>query len=427
MDPQQQKTNEGIAAAAVPAMTTTTTTTSPILVEDDELVQDTGTDDGDTECAMEMGHWNRDWQQQQPQDQDQQQSDEQEEESEESFVTSSKAPPRKLTSTSDATTMTAQSSFLDDELSYYESKASFSNNSTIGKKPRLDSMDEMPEASFKDGSGRLRLGVDDLDNQSLGSHASSKTDEDSQCWIWFKRVLLFLVIFGFMAFFAVLIGAAIEKRSFADAGDTSHLYHLPQVCGVADPKVDAEGITFDSAQMAHEDGLKIAHCGDCGECSTAHDMAIMSTTADSLTNDSTRCAFKIFLGRRAVQKCMAERVGFTEPCEDCWLDNISCSFRACKFTCIKHKLFRQDNNKKDTDGELIGRVELNDCLKCDERMCGPQFIECSGSNRRRMGIVSDIGRDADNQCQAVDVDWFHLYDGDESMKKTEENEANEWV
>ena len=102
----------------------------------------------------------------------------------------------------------------------------------------------------------------------------------------------------------------------------------------------------------------------------------------------------------------SERVGFTPACEECWLENIACSFRACKFTCIKYKLFRQSNNK--------GGDELNDCLKCDERSCGPGFIECSGANRRRMGVISDIGREAQDQCTKVNVDWIHLPFLDES-------------
>jgi hypothetical protein len=97
----------------------------------------------------------------------------------------------------------------------------------------------------------------------------------------------------------------------------------------------------------------------------------------------------------------SERVGFSPSCEDCWLQNINCSFKSCKFTCIKHKLSGIDKNNNDKN-------ELNDCLKCDERMCGPAFIECSGANRRRMGIISDIGREAQDQCTTVAFEWKSL-------------------
>jgi hypothetical protein len=46
------------------------------------------------------------------------------------------------------------------------------------------------------------------------------------------------------------------------------------------------------------------------------------------------------------------------------------------------------------------------CHDSDERLCGPQFLECAGANRRQSGIVSAIGRDAEHeQCHSVDIDW----------------------
>ena len=82
-------------------------------------------------------------------------------------------------------------------------------------------------------------------------------------------------------------------------------------------------------------------------------------------------------------------------------------------------MFRQDNN--DNDDEQA----LNDCLSCDERMCGETFTLCSGSNRRRMGIISDIGRDADTeQCTAVDVDWKKLAQEEESTASVAQAENN---
>jgi len=205
-----------------------------------------------------------------------------------------------------------------------------------------------------------------------------------------------------------MIGAKMENDAFVNKEGTAHYYQLPELCAVHDPLTDSKGITFEQKSDVRNTGMKVAHCGPCGQCSTAHDMKIMAATADSLTLDTTRCAFKIFLGRGAVEKCMEERVGFTPACQDCWLDNISCSFKSCKFTCIKHKLFRQSNNNF-----FDGLDDLNDCLKCDERMCGPGFIECSGSNRRRMGIVSDIERNEEDQCVLNDVDWMSLFDGSE--------------
>ena len=321
---------------------------------------------------------------------------------------------RKMTSTSDATSVTAASSFLDEGGTDDDGYAPGGGQYLV--KPRLDSLDEIPRMD------------EDCDNGSDGNKSEKEEEEqvepDSCCYVWFKRIFLFLVIFASISFLVVLVGAAVEKKAFDDKEGTSHLYQLPQVCGAhfedlpfgrnathqqqQQQQLDASSFTmlttFDSAEEARDSGLNVAHCGSCGSCSTSHDLSIMAQTTDSLTRDSTRCAFKIFLGRKAVEKCMEERVGFTPACEDCWLDNIGCSFKSCKFTCIKYKLFRQDNNN--------GEDDLNDCLKCDERMCGEDFTVCSGSNRRRMGIISDIGRNADiEQCTDVDVDWASLNQG----------------
>ena len=44
----------------------------------------------------------------------------------------------------------------------------------------------------------------------------------------------------------------------------------------------------------------------------------------------------------------------------------------------------------------------NACLGCDERNCGPAFKSCSGANRRRLGIKSDIVR-SDGEICDVDI------------------------
>ena len=52
---------------------------------------------------------------------------------------------------------------------------------------------------------------------------------------------------------------------------------------------------------------------------------------------------------------------------------------------------------------------------CEEANCEAgnpgHFVRCSGSNRRRMNIVSDIARPAIEQCQIVGVDdWGSFFD-----------------
>ena len=40
------------------------------------------------------------------------------------------------------------------------------------------------------------------------------------------------------------------------------------------------------------------------------------------------------------------------------------------------------------------------------------FVPCSGANRRRMNIVSDIERPDNEQCNSVEFDWEELFGGD---------------
>jgi hypothetical protein len=159
--------------------------------------------------------------------------------------------------------------------------------------------------------------------------------------------------------------------------------------------------TYDSAAQAKQTGVSVAHCGDCGHCSNIQDITIIEQTKNSLTKTVTECAkLAIPFQRVRAEACMDKTVGFTEPCRNCWVDNIFCTLARCGFTCAKSVfLYRQQRDHN-------GNKTLNECLECDEKMCGPTFIQCAGANRRRSGIISDIRRsDSEEVCQTVDEDW----------------------
>jgi hypothetical protein len=71
----------------------------------------------------------------------------------------------------------------------------------------------------------------------------------------------------------------------------------------------------------------------------------------------------------------------------------------CAFTCIKSfYILREPKNKPD--------CSLNKCLECDEKICDPDFLNCSGANQRCQGIQSDILREDDKEvCRVVQMDW----------------------
>jgi hypothetical protein len=113
-----------------------------------------------------------------------------------------------------------------------------------------------------------------------------------------------------------------------------------------------------------------------------------------------------FLGSGMVTDCMNEKVGFTEGCTRVWVENVMCDLKKCIFTCLKMKLGLSGNGNNDRAGKL------NACLECDEKRCGPAFIEEAGANRRRSGIVSDIGRDDESEvCDIVDDGWIGWGEG----------------
>lgn len=191
------------------------------------------------------------------------------------------------------------------------------------------------------------------------------------------------------------------------ASDTLEFYELDDVCAVvatADGGGAVRTETFASAAVARNASqtITVAHCGQCGACSTPHDIQIYDETKNSLLGKTYTCAKRGFLwGRKTASNCMKQEVGLSGDCHKCWVDNIMCDLRLCLFTCTWQGMF----NEVDTGKE--GQT-LNRCTLCDELRCGPQFVRCAGANRRRSGILSDIDRDLDTEvCTEVETDWWN--------------------
>lgn len=200
-----------------------------------------------------------------------------------------------------------------------------------------------------------------------------------------------VVVLLFVTFLVVVfIGAAIEKGVFADRSNTDGLYENDRVCGATTGETFANRTA--ARESAHNESA-ILNCGDCGACSNEHDIGIYHKTKNTLTDTATDCALFSFLGRSSVLSCYEEEIGFTALCNACWVDNVLCDQRHCKFMCLKMLMLGQRARKNDG-----GASSLSDCLLCDERMCGPAFLRCAGANRRTAGIMSDIGRLSVQNC-----------------------------
>lgn len=187
----------------------------------------------------------------------------------------------------------------------------------------------------------------------------------------------------------LFIGAAMQRANVAAAEDTSWIYNTPEVCSYAD-------VTYANVSEAHAAGAEVQHCGQCGACSNEQDINIYNTTAETLTNAATKCAFLSFIGEDYVKTCLQRSVGFTSACTDCWVANVMCDRYSCQWICLLSLLSGQKKNDPGPAGTL------NPCLNCDEKLCGPAFIKCAGANRRRSGIPSDIGRVDLQLCTVVD-------------------------
>mmetsp|Transcript_14276 Transcript_14276/g.18029 ORF Transcript_14276/g.18029 Transcript_14276/m.18029 type:complete len:228 (-) Transcript_14276:1324-2007(-) len=207
---------------------------------------------------------------------------------------------------------------------------------------------------------------------------------------------LFIVVGVILAF--INFRLVKERAQYMYAESTRKVYSSPAVCAAMNDQNDriVNFTTVQNHSKAKKQVMQVAHCGECGECSTSNDIKIMKETKDTLTKTVTICAlYSLFFGDKATEACLEKRIGFTPACSLCWSDNVRCTRENCRFTCLKYFIMRESNNR--------GGVELNSCLECDEKLCGPAFIQCAGANRRRLGIESDIKRDVTlEQCQLVD-------------------------
>jgi hypothetical protein len=181
-------------------------------------------------------------------------------------------------------------------------------------------------------------------------------------------------------------------------------YHTGPMCGWNEPTKNGEIRSFDSLQEMYDAGFELIHCGYCGECSNWNDLSIQWTTRTYLAEITKACAQKSLFGdREDVKQCnMDPPVGFTEGCAECWTVDELCAKDNCFWIFLQSSLINAVSDY---------RVQLNDITSatCDEALCGPEFVPCSGATRRRMNIKSDIERPLYQQCIYQDADWKTIF------------------
>lgn len=79
-----------------------------------------------------------------------------------------------------------------------------------------------------------------------------------------------------------------------------------------------------------------------------------------------------------------------------------CAKKNCVFIYLQSLLMNEVSNFNVNPNDITTTT-------CDEALCGPDFVPCSGATRRRMNIVSDIQRPQDQQCDVAKEDWSSVF------------------
>jgi hypothetical protein len=201
-----------------------------------------------------------------------------------------------------------------------------------------------------------------------------------------KRLIYPLLVL-FLAFciaipVALIVGEEQERKVWASAPSTLHMYTTEDVC-------------------LDDDSGNVLNCGHCGPCSNLQDIKIYHETRSTLTGIMTDCARGDLIFGSDAFECLKERAGMTDGCTKCWVLNYQCNIQNCVRTCVKQRFFPFLPSWTPWKSE-----PLDPCIACDEKLCGPVFVGCAGANRRRVGVVSDIDRDMNREiCNKVDWDW----------------------
>ena len=228
-----------------------------------------------------------------------------------------------------------------------------------------------------------------------------KRSRGEMIMFWFFRVLLGFMFALYIFWLFLLIGSRAENDLAAEAPSTTPYFTTNVVCAYNASDPYQSFITFKNKETAHLANYTVAHCGACGYCSNPQDIRQYVETRQVIAKDVRSCSSKVYFG--GLEECLERVTGFTPECTVCWADNMRNTAEKCLSTCMRSIFsgFMTSNNIDGAGDEVV----LNACIYCDEKRSGPDFVTCSGVARRRLGIVSEIERNPEEQCKNADVDW----------------------
>jgi hypothetical protein len=217
---------------------------------------------------------------------------------------------------------------------------------------------------------------------------------------WCFRFALVALYAVFVIAVVISVGSRYENGAAENSPSTTPNFITNVTCAFNPLDPSAPFVTYMSPEKAAMDNMTIAHCGPCGFCSNMEDIEAFVTTRKTITAKIKECGQTAVLGSTDdLHDCVKGKVNFTDDCRTCWVKNIECDTSRCLFTCMKTMFTGAMSKNSASQGGDIGR--LNWCLNCDERRCGTAFVTCTGVARRRLGIRSDIDRNADEICPLV--------------------------
>jgi hypothetical protein len=223
-------------------------------------------------------------------------------------------------------------------------------------------------------------------------------------WRKVEHVSFGIVTFIYVLVIVVMVGAYFENKNAAKAPDTSYNFLTDVVCGYHPLDSSRPFETFDNTTQAQNAGYEVAHCGGCGECSNPPDIEKYVETRKTVADSAKKCSIEAIFGKdEELADCLEREIGFTRSCTGCWAANMKMTAKHCMWTCLSSMLIGITSTNTVEGAQDYDW--LNQCVFCDEKRSGPDFVQCSGVARRRLGIQSEFERNPLEQCPNVKIDY----------------------
>jgi hypothetical protein len=248
-----------------------------------------------------------------------------------------------------------------------------------------------------------------VNRQTVSGFRSMSSFQKS--WFIVTKIIKFLLnaLAIFIAVVAMLgaVEATVSKQKTPYVHSVYRTLNSGPVCAFDTKCGDIK--TFENKNASDAANYTIAHCGECGGCSTWQDLSVQWNTRKNAAKLSQACGLKNMFNRDNMAKCLSEDMGWTTECAYAWVHSVECSKQNCMFVAIAAMITNKLGNF------AVGPDSFTPA-NCNEAQCEQgnpgHFAKLSGASRRKMNIHSDISRPKDQQCSIIgavpkDADGFN--------------------